>query len=159
MAQEIERKFLIDRTRCPLPAAGVKMVQGYLLRTMELAIRLRLAGERAFLTIKGAQKNFTRSEYEYSIPAEDAEKMLSEFADGKLVSKTRYFIPAGKHTWEVDIFEGANFPLAVAEIELSSEDETFELPDWITTEVTGDKRYNNTYLAEHPYPEWKNQEL
>ena len=159
MALEIERKFLIDKTRCPLPAEGVKMVQGYLMRTLELSIRLRLAGGEAFLTIKGAQKNFTRSEFEYKIPAGDAEKMLAEFADGKLVSKTRYFIPAGKHTWEVDIFEGANFPLAVAEIELSREDETFELPDWITTEVTGDKRYNNTYLAEHPYPEWKNQEL
>ena len=81
--------------------------------------------------------------------AADAEKMLTEFSDGKLVSKTRYFIPAGKHTWEVDIFEGDNAPLAVAEIELASEEETFELPDWITSEVTGDKRYNNTYLAEH----------
>ena len=157
MGLEIERKFLIDKTLCPLPAEGIKMVQGYLVRTMELAIRLRLAGEEAFLTIKGAQKNFTRSEYEYTIPAADAEKMLDEFADGQLVSKTRYLIPVGSHTWEVDIFEGANSPLAVAEIELAGEDEKFELPNWIKCEVTGDKRYNNTYLAEHPYSEWADQ--
>ena len=87
MAQEIERKFLIDKTRCPLPETGVKMLQGYLLRTMELAIRLRLAGERAFLTIKGAQKNFTRSEYEYSIPAGDAEKMLSGSSGNRVVQR------------------------------------------------------------------------
>ena len=158
MALEIERKFLIDKTRCPLPAEGVKMVQGYLMRSMELSIRLRLAGEEAFLTIKGAQKNFTRSEFEYKIPAGDAEKMLAEFADGQLVSKTRYCIPMGNHTWEVDIFEGANKPLAVAEIELSSEAEAFELPDWVTSEVTGDKRYNNTYLAEKPYSTWNDKE-
>ena len=157
MALEIERKFLIDKTLCPLPAKGIKMVQGYLVRSMELAIRLRLADEQAYLTIKGAQKNFTRSEYEYSIPAADAEKMLAEFADGQLVSKTRYHIQEGGHTWEVDIFEGTNHPLAVAEIELSSEDETFEIPPWVTKEVTGDLRYNNTYLADHPYPEWAAQ--
>ena len=158
MALEIERKFLIDKTRCPLPAEGVKMVQGYLMRSMELSIRLRLAGEEAFLTIKGAQKNFTRSEFEYQIPAEDAKKMLDEFIDRELVSKTRYYIPAGNHTWEVDIFEGANAPLAIAEIELSSEEESFELPKWVTSEVTGDKRYNNTYLAEKPYSTWNDKE-
>lgn len=156
MPCEIERKFLIDPNRCPLPDTGVKMLQGYMVRSMELSIRLRLAGDQAYLTIKGAQHNFTRSEYEYTIPVEDAENMLKEFADGQMVAKTRYSIPAGSHTWEVDIFEGANAPLAVAEIELSDEDETFEIPDWIICEVTGDKRYNNTYLAEHPYSEWGN---
>lgn len=156
MPCEIERKFLIDPARCPLPDNGVKMLQGYLVRSMKLSIRLRLAGDQAFLTIKGAQHNFTRSEYEYAIPLADAEAMLKEFADGQMVSKIRYYIPAGSHTWEVDIFEGDNAPLAVAEIELASEEDTFEIPDWIISEVTGDKRYNNTYLAEHPYSEWGN---
>lgn len=154
MALEIERKFLIDTALWLKPGKGIKIVQGYLVRSMGLSIRLRIADEQAFLTVKGAAKGFTRSEFEYEIPVDDAQKMLQEFSDGSTVSKTRYRTMVGDHCWEVDIFEGANTGLAVAEIELANEDESFKMPDWVTCEVTGDKRYNNTYLAEHPYQEW-----
>ena len=155
MACEIERKYLVDTTRWKPSGDGAEIVQGYIFRSMKLSIRLRMSGECAFLTIKGAASGFSCSEFEYPIPLADARAMLDEFSDGTLVCKTRYLEKIGSHIWEVDIFEGANQGLAVAEIELDSEDETFELPGWVTTEVTGDKRYNNTFLAENPYSCWK----
>lgn len=155
MAEEIERKYLIDLDRWNPPDKGSRIVQGYMVRSRELTVRLRLRNNEAFLTIKGASRNnFTRSEFEYPIPVSDAQAMLAEFSSGNVVSKTRYLVPVGKHCWEVDIFDGANAGLAVAEIELAGEDEEFVLPEWVTEEVTGDERYNNAYLAEKPYSSW-----
>ena len=157
MAKEIERKYLIDQTRWQPTAEGSFIMQGYLLRSKELTIRLRLKDNRAFLTLKGAACGISRSEFEYEIPPGDAQAMLDEYANGNMVCKKRYLTNVGKHCWEVGIFEGANRGLAVAEIELESEDEEFILPDWVTREVSGDIRYNNAYLAEHPYTGWQDQ--
>lgn len=154
MGCEIERKFLIDPAKWQKPEKGVRIMQGYLIRSEGLSLRLRLADDKAFLTLKGACKGISRSEFEYEIPPEDLEAMLKEFGSGKYISKTRYYEQVGDHRWEIDIFEGENAGLAVAEIELQSEDETFELPAWVTEEVSGDFRYRNAYLVENPYSRW-----
>ena len=155
MALEIERKFLIDKTLCPLPAEGVKMVQGYLMRTLELSIRLRLAGEQAYLTIKGAQKNFTRSEFEYSIPTDDAKRMLEEFCSTRIVDKIRHYVPAdGKLVWEIDEYLGLNEGLFTAEIELPSADTVYSVPEWIGQDVTDRPEYSNGSLSKRPYSTW-----
>lgn len=158
MGCEIERKFLIDPTRWRRPVRGVRMIQGYLTRQDGLTVRVRIAGRQGFLTLKGATNNFSRSEYEYRIPAGDAEALLREFAEGALVRKTRYRCRHREHWWEVDVFEEANAGLIMAEIELSSEDECFALPAWVTREVSFDSRYRNGNLALHPYCEWQNTE-
>ena len=113
-----------------------------------------MAGARAYLNIKGATLDIARSEYEYPIPVEDAEEMLDNFCHRPLIEKTRYLVRHGKHTWEVDIFEGDNAGLMVAEIELSDEHEPFEKPDWVGEEVSHDPRYYNVSLVEHPYKDW-----
>ena len=154
MGCEIERKFLIDPAKWQKPEKGVRIMQGYLIRSEGLSLRLRLADDKAFLTLKGACKGISRSEFEYEIPPEDLEAMLKEFGSGKYISKMRYYEQVGDHRWEIDIFEGENAGLAVAEIELQSEDETFELPSWVTEEVSGDFRYRNAYLVENPYTKW-----
>lgn len=155
MACEIERKFLVDLGKWQKPDNGVKIMQGYLIRNEKISLRLRLAENKAFLTIKGASNGISRSEFEYEIPPEDLEAMFAEFGSGKYVSKTRYYEKVGGHLWEIDIFEGDNAGLAVAEIELSSADEKFEKPVWATEEVSDDKRYRNACLLENPYKFWK----
>lgn len=155
MAQEIERKFLVNLDLWQPPANGVKIMQCYLARTEGMTLRLRLADDKAFLTLKGATRGISRSEFEYAIPRQDALDMLKEFPVSASVCKTRYYEQVGNHRWEVDIFEGANAGLAVAEIELESADEKFELPEWVTGEVSSDRRYRNAYLAEHPYKKWQ----
>jgi adenylate cyclase len=154
MAQEIERKFLVNTDLWQPQTAGIKIMQCYLARTEGMTLRLRLADDKAFLTLKGATRGITRSEFEYAIPRQDALDMIKEFPVSASVCKMRYYSQVGNHRWEVDIFEGANAGLAVAEIELESVDEKFELPEWVTREVSGDRRYRNAYLAEHPYNSW-----
>ena len=154
MGCEIERKFLVDLARWQKPEKGVRIKQGYLVRHEGLSLRLRLADDKAFLTIKGASKGISRSEFEYEIPPEDLEAMFAEFGSGKYISKVRYYEQVGDHRWEIDIFEEANTGLAVAEIELEHEDEVFEMPSWVTEEVSDDPRYRNAYLVEKPYSEW-----
>ncbi len=154
MGCEIERKFLVDLTRWQQPDAGIKIIQGYLVRSEKFTVRLRLADQQAFLTIKGSTHGISRSEYEYPIPLSDAMKMFQEFSDGNFITKTRYYTQVGQHRWEVDIFEGANTGLALAEIELSDENEFFEKPEWATSEVSFDRRYRNAALISHPYTQW-----
>ena len=154
MGCEIERKFLVDLAKWHKPEKGVRIKQGYLVRHEGLSLRLRLADDKAFLTIKGASKGISRSEFEYEIPPEDLEAMFAEFGSGKYISKVLYYEQVGSHRWEIDIFEGANTGLAVAEIELEHEDEVFEMPSWVTEEVSDDPRYRNAYLVEKPYSEW-----
>ncbi len=151
---EIERKFLVDPARWKRPRRNVAMVQGYLVRQNGLSLRVRLAGARAYLTIKGPTHGLCRSEFEYPIPAADARKLLAEFKIARTIRKTRYYSRWRGHLWEIDVFDGDNAGLIVAEIELARPDEPFELPPWATREVSGDPRYRNTSLIEHPWCEW-----
>ena len=155
MGCEIERKFLIDTAKWQPQSRGVRIVQGYLVRSEKLSLRLRLADDKAFLTIKGASKGISRSEFEYEIPPEDLDAMFEEFGSGKFISKTRYYQQVGSHCWEIDIFEDENSGLAMAEIELAAPDEIFEMPDWVLEEVSEDKRFRNAYLVENPYSTWQ----
>ncbi len=153
MATEIERKFLVQGTPWT-SLTGIEMIQGYLHATAEWALRIRIAGETAWLTFKGASADgMSRPEFEYPLPVADAREML-ELWGGALVHKTRYRIPHEGHTWEVDVFHGENDGLVLAEVELRSTDEDVTLPPWSGTEVTGLERYYNAYLAAHPYQTW-----
>lgn len=153
MAIEIERKFLVDTSKLPKLDCGIKILQGYLLAHSP-SIRIRIAGNKAFLTIKGKPTNdISRSEFEYEIPLSDGLELLKECKE-LIISKTRYEIMYENHLWELDIFEEENKGLIVAEIELSSEDESFTLPSWVTSEVSNDMRYTNANLISHPYSRW-----
>lgn len=154
MGIEIERKFLVKSDWMP-EGSGTRFVQGYLHSGGNGAtVRVRVAGDRAWLTVKGPSERGARLEYEYRIPVADAEEMLKELGTGHFVEKTRHLVDHEGHTWEVDVFDGVNDGLVVAEVELSSLDEEVELPSWVTEEVTGDSRYANAWLSIHPYSEW-----
>lgn len=158
MAKEIERKFLIDLTKIGPLVGGTVMKQGYI-KTVDLTtVRARIAGEKAFLTLKGANRGMTRTEFEYEIPIEDAEGIIAELCSGPVVEKTRYEINHAGHIWEVDIFHGDNEGLTVAEIELADENEQFEKPSWVNSEVTGDVKYYNANLLENPFKDWLREE-
>jgi adenylate cyclase len=150
---EIERKFLVKKDLWRAPDAGLAYRQGYLSRERGRTVRVRRAGERGFLTIKGEAKNLARPEYEYEIPAKDADELLG-MCTGALVEKRRYEVKHEGHVWEVDEFAGDNAGLLVAEIELGSADERFSLPAWVGEEVTDDPRYLNANIAEHPFSRW-----
>lgn len=155
MAVEIERKFLVRGSAWKV-AEGVQAVrycQGYLSRDKARTVRVRIAGDAAFLTIKGETRGATRAEFEYPIPVEDAQALLL-LCDGPLIAKTRYVLQHGSTTWEVDEFAGDNAGLVVAEVELHSEDQAFERPAWLGEEVTADARYFNSALSRHPYRQW-----
>ncbi len=154
MPFERERKFLVKEGFIPQGERSIKMVQAYLSIEPERTVRIRIAGEEAFLTIKGGITGISRLEFEYPIPAEDARELLS-LAVSSPVEKIRHEIYVEGKKWEVDFFEGANQGLIVAEIELNAEDEPFVLPDWAGKEVTGDWRYHNSQLSVHPWSEWK----
>lgn len=132
---------------------GVEMIQAYLNDDHERTIRVRREGDHAVLTIKGATVGISRPEYEYEIPVADVAELM-KLAVSAPVEKTRYYHRAGDHTWEIDVFKGANEGLVVAEIELKSEDEAFEKPDWVGDEVSSDRKYSNSSLAQHPYSKW-----
>ncbi len=156
MGVEIERKFLVDPAKWKQfnKPEGTAYRQGYLVNEKHKTVRVRIAGDRAFITIKGATRGFTRKEYEYDIPLEDAKELLENFSPAG-TSKTRYRIPTAGKVWEVDEFSGGNTGLIVAEIELKSEGETFEKPGFLLEEVTDDVRYYNSNLATHPYQSWE----
>ena len=132
MAIEIERKFLVESDAWRnLSGPGVKYCQGYLCRDATASVRVRIAGEQANINVKSAISGLSRSEFEYAIPLEDAAQMLKELCVGHLVEKTRHLVPAGDHVWEIDVFEGENEGLIVAEIELASENEKIDIPAWL----------------------------
>ena len=153
MAKEIERKFLVDTSKLPTLPKGQIMKQGYV-PTQGITVRARISDDQAFLTLKGRATGLSRSEFEYPIPVEDAQQILNELCTHPLIEKTRYLIPYGDHTWELDIFEGDNQGLVVAEIEFSHENESFEKPEWITKEVSYDTKYRNSNLIAHPFCSW-----
>lgn len=155
MGVEIERKFLVGGDAWRTLGESTLLRQGYLSTDATRTVRVRIDGERAFLTIKGKSVGASRGEWEYPIPVLEAAELLDTLCQQPLVEKVRHRIASGPHTWEVDEFLGANAGLVVAEIELASEDETFAKPDWIGREVTGDARYFNSRLISHPYSEWK----
>lgn len=159
MGIEIERKFLLrdDSWRSCVSASAV-FKQRYLpFRSgpEHLSGRIRIAGSRAWITIKSAVKGFSRDEFEYEIPLEDAEQMLERFCTGNTVSKIRHTVEYLGYRWEIDEFLGENAGLIVAELELESENQRFPIPPWLGEEVTGDYRYSNSVLAENPYSSWQ----
>jgi len=154
MGIEIERKFLIDKDKIGTLKNGYQIKQGYI-QTVDLTtVRVRIRNKEAFLTIKGKSEGATRLEFEYPIPLNDAKDMLKNLCNTSVIDKTRYLVEHEGHVWEVDIFEGSNKGLFVAEVELKSENEAFSLPDWVTQEVTDDIRYFNSNLIENPYLTW-----
>ena len=155
MAIEIERKFLVVGNGWRDSAdTGTAMRQGYLCADKERTVRVRLTDNTAKLTIKGPTDGIARSEYEYDIPERDAREMLAELCAHTPIAKTRYRVEHGDHLWEVDVFEGANAGLVLAEVELGSAGEAVELPDWAGEEVSDDERYYNAYLTRHPFGSW-----
>ncbi|CAG5082349.1 CYTH domain-containing protein [Parvicella tangerina] len=149
MAHEIERKYLVDKSLWEkvIKDKAEYVHQLYLHADTQKAIRVRIIGKKAFITIKSKLSDIKRLEFEYEIPLEDAKLMMEAYADCPQVEKTRYFIKEEHHTWEIDVFHGKNEGLIVAEIELSHEDELFALPHWVAEEVTHDPTYLNVNLA------------
>ena len=153
MAAEIERKYLVTGTNWPKDNY-TDYQQGYLSLDKERTVRVRVAGDRAFITVKGITRNATRTEYEYEIPAQDADAMLRNLCLQPLIEKRRYRAEHAGMIWEIDEFCGENQGLVVAEIELQHEDQKFEKPDWAGEEVTADKRYYNASLVSDPFNTW-----
>lgn len=154
--QEIERKFLVHSLDFIAEAShSQKIAQGYLNSTPERTVRIRIKDEKGFITIKGKgdESGTTRFEWEKKIELYEAEALLKLCETG-VIDKTRYVIKKGNHTFEVDIFEGKNKGLIVAEIELSDTNEIFEIPNWLGEEVTGDERYYNAYLSKKAFTTW-----
>ena len=154
--QEIERKFLVVGEEYKSEAYNsTHIVQGYISRSPGRTVRVRMRGDKAFLTIKGggSASGMSRLEWEKEISAEDALQLMSLCEPG-IIDKTRYLVRSGQHVFEVDEFYGENEGLTVAEVELSSEDEPFVKPAFIGREVTGDVRYYNSQLMKHPFTTW-----
>lgn len=155
MATEIEHKFLIHGDFMPFVKEILSIKQGYLSSVPERTVRIRIKNARGILTIKGkgSLSGMSRYEWETEVPLQEAEALLKICEPG-VIEKTRYLIPNGEHTIEVDVFHGENEGLVMAEIEVNSEDEVFLKPDWLGKEVTGDPRYYNAALVKHPFRSW-----
>lgn len=158
MAQEIERKFLVAGDFRTSVSSSLRIVQGYLSSAPERTVRVRVAGERAFITVKGisSASGASRFEWEKEITVSEAEALL-ELCEPGVIDKVRHLVPVGNHVFEVDEFHGENEGLVIAEVELSSEDEGFDRPSWLGGEVTGDVRYYNSMLMKNPFRLWRNQ--
>lgn len=154
MPFEIERKFLLNGDYKPFVIGYKKIRQGYLCTDPNRTVRIRIQDENAFLTVKGNpnQSGISKFEWETVIPFEDALNLLQLCE--VMIEKTRYLVPQGDLMFEIDEFHGVNEGLVMAEIELPSEDTLFDYPQWLGREVTGDERYYNAYLAQHPYRDW-----
>jgi adenylate cyclase len=155
MAKEIERKFLVVGEEWKRGVPGIAYRQGYLSTVKERTVRVRTVGDKGFLTIKGVTVGVSRSEFEYSIPAEDADALLNDLCEKPLIEKNRYKIQHAGLTWEIDEFFGENEGLVVAEVELKDEHQAIERPVWVGAEVSGDPRYFNSNLIKTPYSRWK----
>ena len=155
MAQEIERKFLVSGDFKSEVSKATRITQGYLSSVPERTVRVRVKGDKGYITVKGigSDSGASRFEWEKEIPVEDVRELLKICEPG-VIDKTRYLVPAGNHTFEVDEFYGDNEGLVVAEVELGSEDEEFVRPGWLGEEVTGDPRYYNSMLMKKPYKTW-----
>ncbi|RJG01864.1 CYTH domain-containing protein [Noviherbaspirillum sedimenti] len=154
MAIEIERKFLVTGDAWKRATAGVLYRQGYLSTDKARTVRVRIAGERAFMTVKGLAAGIARPEFEYEIPLADAATLLETLCLKPLIEKRRYTLACKGLCWEVDEFLGDNLGLVVAEVELDSVEQAIALPEWIGKEVTDDARYFNSSLIAHPFCQW-----
>nr|WP_315165171.1 CYTH domain-containing protein [uncultured Flavobacterium sp.] len=153
---EIERKFLVTSKAFKTEAFSQnKIAQGYLSSVPERTVRVRIKGDKGFVTVKGisSDSGMSRFEWEKEIPVDEAENLLKLCEKG-IIDKIRFNVKIGNHTFEVDEFYGENEGLIIAEIELNSENEVFERPNWLGEEVTNDKRYYNSYLSNHPFKNW-----
>lgn len=156
MGTEIERKFLVQPDGAWKQAERqLHCHQGYISTTAPCSMRVRLLGERGYITMKSKREGIQRDEFEYEIPMADATHMLDHYCDAGLIEKTRYYTHHAGMLWEVDVFEGENKGLFLAEVELESPDQSVVLPDWVLEEVSGDPRYFNAMLANFPYSTWK----
>lgn len=155
MATEIERKFLVlNEDWRGIVESDMQIIQAYLASNEFSSTRIRIQDDKANINIKSATLGITRTEFEYAIPVDDAQLMIDDLCIKPVIEKTRYIVKHMQHRWEIDVFSGDNKGLVVAEIELSSPDETFEKPSWIGEEVSNDARYYNVCLVEHPYKAW-----
>lgn len=154
MATESERKFLVMGDMWQDGSEGVKMSQGYLSQDPDRTVRVRIAGEQAWLTVKGRSEGITRVEFEYEVPPVEARELL-ELCLPSVIDKTRYRVPHAGHVWEVDVFHGENAGLVVAEVELADESHFPDLPPWAGAEVSTETRYFNSCLARVPFSKWK----
>jgi adenylate cyclase len=151
MAQETERKFLVSGNYKPFVSKSIRITQGYLSAVPERTVRVRIKGDKGYITVKGTVggAGISRFEWEKEIPLSEAQELL-QICEPGMIDKIRHLVPIGRHTFEVDEFYGENEGLTVAEIELASEDEAFEKPAWLGREVTGDVNYYNSMLAKCP---------
>lgn len=155
MALEIERKFLIrNNSWRELAKGSARILQGYFARTPLLRARIRIYRDKGFITLKSEPGVLVRHEYEYEIPKADAEEMIRQFSIEPIITKTRYDVPYGGIVWAVDVFEGSNSGLVLAEAELKSADQALDVPPWAGREVTNDRRYGNSNLARYPFITW-----
>jgi len=156
MGVEIERKYLprANTWRRLIKPPGLLIRQGYLAVGARCTVRVRIKGSQAWLTAKGPRAGASRPEFDYPIPIEDAAAMLDSLCEKPLIEKTRHIVSQNGHNFEIDEFHSENAGLVVIELELQSEDQSIELPDWIGQEVTGDPRYYNSSLARHPFTTW-----
>ena len=159
MGKEIERKFLVKnedyKTKKILEKVDIQ--QGYITLDKEKVIRIRIANHKAFLTLKGLATKITRHEFEYQIPVDEAREMLEIFCFSPIIRKIRYIVGYQQMKWEIDEFQGKNAGLKIAEVELDSEEQKFEKPDFIGQEVTHDCRYYNFNLVKSPYNSWQDK--
>lgn len=156
MSNEIERKFLVRGDFKPYVTGQSRIKQGYISSVPGRTVRIRIRGDKGYITIKGmsSESGLSRYEWEKEIPLDEAEELIKLCEPG-IIDKTRYLIPFGKHTYEVDEFYGENEGLTVAEVELNSEEEEFSKPEWLGDEVTGNRKYNNSSLSKEPFKYWK----
>lgn len=156
MGQEIERKYLVEGNDWRQQSTRtITMRQGYLSDGFSSSVRVRVEDDKAFLNIKSSTDGIHRHEFQYEIPVSDAAELLDHVALRPLIEKTRHEVPVGAHLWEIDVFEGDNAGLIVAEVELAYADESFERPSWVGEEVSRDLRYYNVSLRKNPYINWK----
>ncbi|OGV56378.1 MAG: adenylate cyclase [Lentisphaerae bacterium GWF2_52_8] len=156
MPKEIERKFLVkcESWRQQTAGPGVEVRQGYL-DSGKGSFRVRVAGDKGFITLKAAREGIVRDEFEYEIPVGDAREIIASFCRYPLIEKTRYNVEQDGIIWEIDEFHGDNSGLVIAEVELMSEEQSFTIPSWAGKEVSFDPRYYNQYLTKRPYSKWK----
>lgn len=154
MGKEIERKFLVISDDWHNDT-GTRYRQGYLNREKERTVRVRVAGDKGYLTVKGITTGAVRSEFDYEIPISDAETMLEELCEHPLIEKVRYRVAFENVVFEIDAFFGDNQGLVIAELELEEENQPFPRPAWLGKEVTDDPRYFNSNLVRNPYSQWK----
>ena len=157
MALEIERKFLVTGDFKSQAYSSSRITQGYILSAGGKTVRIRIRDDKGYITIKGPSKGFSRYEWEKEIALDEAQQLM-ELCERPLIDKTRYLIKSGRHVFEVDEFYGDNEGLIMAEVELGSDDEAFEKPEWLGKEVTGDRKYYNSHRRVYPYKMWKEED-